>query len=153
MQKITTFLWFDNNAEEAASFYVSVFKNAEIRQITRYGDGAPLPKGTPLTISFSLEEQEFVALNGSEQMSFNTAVSFVVNCETQEEIDSYWEKLSEGGKEEACGWLKDRFGLSWQIVPTLLGSLLNNPDPQKAQNAMTALLGMKKIDMNALVSA
>lgn len=153
MQKITTFLWFDNNAEEAARFYVSVFKNAEIHQITRYGDGAPLPAGTPLTLSFSLEGQEFVALNGCKQMSFNTAVSFVVNCETQEEIDYYWEKLSEGGKEEACGWLKDRFGLSWQIVPTILGSLFNHPDPQKAQNAMTALLGMKKIDMNALASA
>ena len=153
MQKITTFLWFDNNAEEAARFYVSVFKNAEIRQITRYGDGAPLPKGTPLTISFSLDGHEFVALNGCQQISFSTAVSFVVNCETQDEIDYYWEKLSEGGKEEACGWLKDRFGLSWQMVPTTLGSLLNNPDPQKAQRAMTAMLGMKKIDMNALASA
>ena len=121
MSKITTFLWFDQNAEEAARFYTSVFKNAEIRNITYYGEGAPMPKGSVLTISFVLDGQEFVALNGCTQIEFSSAISFVVNCQTQDEIDHYWEKMSDGGSEEACGWLKDRFGISWQIVPSNLG--------------------------------
>ncbi len=153
MSKITTFLWFDQNAEEAARFYTSVFKNAEIRNITYYGEGAPMPKGSVLTISFVLDGQEFVALNGCTQIEFSSAISFVVNCQTQDEIDHYWEKMSDGGSEEACGWLKDRFGISWQIVPSNLGSLLNHPDPQKAQRVLAAMLGMKKIDLGVLESA
>lgn len=153
MSKITTFLWFDQNAEEAARFYTSVFKNAEIRNITYYGEGAPMPKGSVLTISFVLDGQEFVALNGCTQIEFSSAISFVVNCQTQDEIDHYWEKMSDGGSEEACGWLKDRFGISWQIVPSNLGSLLNHPDPQKAQRVLAAMLGMKKIDLDVLESA
>lgn len=153
MSKITTFLWFDQNAEEAARFYTSVFKNAEIRNITYYGEGAPMPKGSVLTISFVLDGQEFVALNGCTQIEFSSAISFVVNCQTQDEIDYYWEKMSDGGSEEACGWLKDRFGISWQIVPSNLGALLNHPDPQKAQRVLAAMLGMKKIDLGVLESA
>lgn len=153
MSKITTFLWFDQNAEEAARFYTSVFKNAEIRNITYYGEGAPMPKGSVLTISFVLDGQEFVALNGCTQIEFSSAISFVVNCQTQDEIDYYWEKMTAGGSEEACGWLKDRFGISWQIVPSNLGSLLNHPDPQKAQRVLAAMLGMKKIDLGVLESA
>ena len=156
IQKITPFLWFDNQAEDAVSFYTSIFKNSRIVSIARYGEeGAEAsgrPKGTVMTIAFLLDGQEFVALNGGPIFKFTEAISFVVNCESQEEIDFFWEKLSGGGDEQAqqCGWLKDKYGISWQIVPTVLGELLNNPDPDKSRRVMKALLGMKKIDMETL---
>lgn len=159
MQKITPFLWFDHQAEEAVSFYTSIFKNSRIVSITRYGEeGAEAsgrPKGTVMTVAFQLDEQEFVALNGGPYFKFTEAISFVVNCESQEEVDYYWEKLSEGGDEKAqqCGWLKDRYGVSWQIVPTVLGGLLNDPDPEKSRRVMKAMLQMKKIDMEILQRA
>jgi len=153
MQKITPFLWFDSQAEEAANFYVSIFKNAKIVTVTRYDDeaskAAGRPKGSVMTVAFQLEGQDFVALNGGPVFKFTEAVSFVVNCETQQEIDYYWNELSKGGdpKAQQCGWLKDKYGLSWQIVPTELPKLLNNPD------AMKAMLQMKKIDVEALKKA
>jgi predicted 3-demethylubiquinone-9 3-methyltransferase (glyoxalase superfamily) len=157
MQKITPFLWFDNQAEEAARFYASIFDNSKIGTITRYGrEGAAVsgqPAGSVMTVAFQLAGQEFVALNGGPQFKFTDAVSFVVNCQTQEEIDSYWEKLSAGGQEVQCGWLKDKYGLSWQVVPTVLGQLLGDKDPQKSQRVMQALLQMKKIDIVGLKRA
>jgi predicted 3-demethylubiquinone-9 3-methyltransferase (glyoxalase superfamily) len=154
MQKITPCLWFDDKAEEAATFYTSIFKNSKIVKIARYGEaGAEVsgrPKGTVMTVTFHLEEQEFMALNGGPQFKFTEAISFVVNCQTQEEVDEYWEKLSDRGQEVQCGWLKDKYGLSWQIVPTILGEMLNDPDPKKAERVMTAMLQMKKIDINGL---
>jgi predicted 3-demethylubiquinone-9 3-methyltransferase (glyoxalase superfamily) len=157
MQKITPFLWFDDKAEEAATFYTSVFKNSKIVNIARYGDAgaevAGRPKGTVMTVAFQLEGQEFVALNGGPQFKFTEAVSFVVNCQTQEEVDEYWEKLSDGGQEVQCGWLKDKYGLSWQIVPTILSEMLNDPDPKKAERVMKAMLQMKKIDIKGLKQA
>jgi predicted 3-demethylubiquinone-9 3-methyltransferase (glyoxalase superfamily) len=151
MQKITPFLWFDNQAEEAAKYYVSIFKNSKLKNAARYDEeGAKAsgrPKGTAMTVAFQIEGQDFVALNGGPMFTFTGAVSFVVNCETQEEVDHYWEKLSEGGDEKAqqCGWLKDKYGLSWQIVPTALVKLLGDPDPVKSQRVMKAMLQMKKI--------
>ncbi len=145
MQKITPFLWFDNNAEEAANFYVSVFKNSKLLNVARYGDAGPGPKGTVMTAEFELDGQEFVALNAGPRFKFTEAISFVVNCETQEEVDYYWERLSEGGEKSHCGWLKDKFGLSWQIVPKQLGELLGSPNRQKALAATNAMLKMKKI--------
>lgn len=157
MQKITPFLWFDDRAEEAASFYTSIFKNSKIVNIARYGDaGAQVtgrPKGTVMTVAFQLEEEEFVALNGGPQFKFTEAISFVVNCQTQEEVDEYWKKLSDGGREVQCGWLKDKYGLSWQIVPTILSEMLNDPDPKKAERVMKAMLQMKKIDIKGLKQA
>lgn len=153
MQKITPFLWFDNNAEEALNFYTSIFRNAKISQTTRYPAGAPGPEGQMMTASFELEGQEFVALNGGPQFKFTEAVSFVVNCDTQEEIDFFWEKLSEGGTIQQCGWLKDRFGLSWQIVPRILGSLVSDGDPARSQRVMSALMQMVKLDIGALQKA
>jgi predicted 3-demethylubiquinone-9 3-methyltransferase (glyoxalase superfamily) len=157
MQKITPFLWFDDKAEEAATFYTSVFKNSKIVNIARYGDAgaevAGRPKGTVMTVAFQLEGQEFVALNGGPQFKFTEAVSFVVNCQTQEEVDEYWEKLSDGGQEVQCGWLKDKYSLSWQIVPTILSEMLNDPDPKKAERVMKAMLQMKKIDIKGLKQA
>lgn len=157
MQKITPFLWFDDKAEEAATFYTSIFKNSKIVNIARYGDaGAEVsgrPKGTVMTVAFQLEGQEFVALNGGPQFKFTEAISFVVNCQTQEEVDDYWEKLSDGGQEVQCGWLKDKYGLSWQIVPTILSEMLNDPDPKKAERVMKAMLQMKKIDIKGLKQA
>jgi predicted 3-demethylubiquinone-9 3-methyltransferase (glyoxalase superfamily) len=154
MQKITPFLWFDNNAEEAAQFYVSVFKNSRILAVTRYGDAGPGPKGSVMVVSFQLEGQQFTALNGGPRFKFNEAFSFVVSCENQEEIDYYWNKLTaEGGQESACGWLKDKFGFSWQIVPTALGKLMTDKDPKKANRVMQALLQMKKIDIATLEEA
>jgi predicted 3-demethylubiquinone-9 3-methyltransferase (glyoxalase superfamily) len=153
MQKITPFLWFDGKAEEAANFYTSVFNDSRVVGITRYGDGAPVPKGTVMTARFLLEGQEFVALNGGPHFSFSPAISFVVNCNTQQEVDDYWNKLSDGGEEGQCGWLKDRFGVSWQIVPTVLSALLSSPDADRAQRAMTAMLQMKKIDIALLEQA
>jgi predicted 3-demethylubiquinone-9 3-methyltransferase (glyoxalase superfamily) len=153
MQKITPFLWFNNNAEEAINFYASVFKDAEIKNVARYGDAGPGPKGQVMTASFVLNGQEFIALNGGPQFQFTEAVSFVINCENQEEVDHYWEKLSEGGQPSRCGWLKDRFGLSWQVVPTILPQLLKDKDPQRAKNVMLAMMKMDKIEIEPLKEA
>jgi predicted 3-demethylubiquinone-9 3-methyltransferase (glyoxalase superfamily) len=150
MQKITPFLWFDNQAEEAVQFYVSVFKNSEIIKIIRYGDDGPGPNGTVMTIGFMIESQEFAALNGGPQFRFSQAISFVVNCRTQEEVDEYWENLSAGGEKQPCGWLKDKFGVSWQVVPGILSEMLNDKDPVKAGRVMTAMLRMNKIDIQVL---
>ncbi len=152
-QKITPFLWFDNQAEEAANFYVSIFKNSRITGIDRYGAAGPLPKGTVMTASFELEGQGFIALNGGPEFKFTEAISLFVNCETQAEVDELWAKLSTGGEEGPCGWLKDKYGLSWQIVPTILHELLGDPDPEKSQRVMRAMLQMKKIDISALKRA
>ena len=152
MQKITPFLWFDNNAEEAAQFYTSIFKNSKILKVSRYGDAGPGPKGSVMVVNFQLEGQQFTALNGGPLFKFSEAFSFVVNCETQKEIDEYWHKLtSGGGKESQCGWLKDKFGFSWQIVPTALGRLMS--DPKQANRVMQALLQMKKLDIARLEEA
>lgn len=145
MQKITPFLWFDNNAAEAVNFYASIFKNSKITGITRYGEAGPGPKGTVMTMEFQLEGMEFTALNGGPHFKFTEAISLVVDCETQEEVDYFWEKLLEGGQESQCGWLKDKFGLSWQIVPNILIKLLQDKDAVKAQRVMQAMLQMKKI--------
>jgi predicted 3-demethylubiquinone-9 3-methyltransferase (glyoxalase superfamily) len=157
MQKITPFLWFDDKAEEAVNFYVSLFKNSKITGITRYGDAgsevAGRPKGTVMTIVFQLEGQEFVALNGGPVFTFSPAISFVVNCETQEEVDKVWEKLSEGGEIEQCGWLRDKYGVSWQIVPTILGEMLQDKNAEKSEKVMKAMLQMKKIDIKGLEQA
>ncbi len=153
MQKITPFLWFDNNAEEAAEFYASIFPESKIVSTSRHGEAGPGPAETVMTVSFQLQGQEFTALNGGPQFKFTEAISFVVNCETQEEVDELWEKLSDGGEEGQCGWLKDRFGLSWQIVPSVLGELLNDPDPVRAQRAMQAMLQMRKLDIDRLKQA
>lgn len=153
MQKITPFLWFDGQAEEAANFYVSIFKNSRITHVSRYGEGAPVPKGTVMSASFQLEGQDFIALNGGPQFKFTPAISLFVSCETQTEVDELWQKLSAGGKPERCGWLKDKYGLSWQIIPTILGKLLQDPDPAKAKRAMTAMLQMDKIDIQRLQQA
>jgi len=155
MQKITPFLWFDNNAEEAMKFYTSIFKNSRIGKVTRYSEGAPVPAGTFMTGTFRIEGQEFVALNGGPIFKFTEAISFVVNCERQEEIDMLWNKLSQGGDEKAqqCGWLKDTYGLSWQIVPTSLGTMLGDKDAAKAGRVMQAMLQMKKIDLGKLQQA
>jgi predicted 3-demethylubiquinone-9 3-methyltransferase (glyoxalase superfamily) len=153
MQKITPFLWFDNQAEEAVNFYTSIFKNSKFGSITRYGEGGPGSEGTVMTATFQLEGQEFIALNGGPQFKFTEAISFSVDCETQEEVDYYWERLSEGGEEQPCGWLKDKYGLSWQIIPSVLGEMLNDPDPAKSQRVMEAMLQMKKIDIETLRQA
>lgn len=153
MQKITPFLWFNGNAEEAMNFYTSIFHNSKIVRVTRYGEGGPFPKGTVMTGTFQIEGQEFYVLNGGPQFSFSEAISFFVNCETQEEIDNLWEKLSQGGKKSRCGWLKDKFGLSWQIIPTALGKMLGDPDPLRANRVMQAMLQMDKIDIARLRQA
>jgi len=150
MQKITPFLWFDNQAEEAMNLYVSLFKNSKVLGVSRYGEGGPGPQGTVMTGTFQLDGQEFMALNGGPYFKFTEAISLFVNCETQEEVDELWEKLSDGGEISQCGWLKDRYGLSWQIVPTALGEMLGDPDPKKAQSVMQAMLQMTKIDIAAL---
>jgi predicted 3-demethylubiquinone-9 3-methyltransferase (glyoxalase superfamily) len=152
-QKITPFLWFDNNAEEAVNYYTSIFKNSKKLSVSRYGDAGPGPKGSVMTISFELDGQEFVALNGGPQFKFTEAISLVVNCETQKEVDEFWSKLSAGGQEIECGWLKDKFGLFWQIVPTPLFKLISDSDPKKANRVMEALLKMKKLDIAALEEA
>jgi predicted 3-demethylubiquinone-9 3-methyltransferase (glyoxalase superfamily) len=152
-QKITPFLWFDNHAEEAAQLYTSIFKNSKILNVSRYGDAGPGPKGSVMVVSFQLEGQQFTALNGGPLFKFSEAFSFVVNCENQQEIDHYWTKLTaNGGTESQCGWLKDKFGFSWQIVPTALGKLMSG-DPQKANRVMQALLQMKKLDIATLEEA
>ena len=153
MQKITPFLWFDNQAEEAMNFYVSIFKKSKLLSVNRYGKGAPAPEGTVLTASFELDGQQFTALNGGPMYKFSPATSFVVHCETQADVDYYWDKLSEGGKTNQCGWLDDQFGVSWQIVPNILIELLSNPDPAKAGRVMQAMMQMTKIDIAALQRA
>jgi len=153
MQKITPFLWFDNNAEEAIEFYLSIFENSKVVNMTRYGEAGPGPKGTVMTATFQLDGQEFVALNGGPQFTFSPAISFFVSCETQQEIDELWEKLSAGGEKNRCGWLRDKYGLSWQIVPPVLIELLNDRDPEKSQRVMKAMLQMDKIDIGTLKHA
>ena len=153
MPKITTFLTFDNQAEDAANFYTSLFKNSKIVSTARYGDAGPGPKGSVMSMTFQIEGQEFFALNGGPQFKFTPAISFFVNCETQQEVDDLWEKLSAGGRTDRCGWLQDKFGLSWQIIPSVLGQLLGEKDPQRAQRAMQAMLQMTKIDIEKLQQA
>jgi predicted 3-demethylubiquinone-9 3-methyltransferase (glyoxalase superfamily) len=153
IQKITPFLWFDNQAEEAAGFYDAVFPNSRVLKVVRCGEAGPGPAGSAMTVEFQLEGQTFVALNGGPHFRFTEAVSFVVNCQTQEEVDAYWEKLTAGGSDVQCGWLKDKFGLSWQVVPTVLSELLSGPDPEKSQRVMKALMSMKKLEIHALKQA
>ena len=153
LQKITPYLWFDTQAEEAVNLYTLIFKNSRILDMTHYGDVGPGTPGAVMTVSFELEGQQFVALNGGPEFPFTEAISFLVHCESQEEVDFFWEKLVEGGEESQCGWLKDRFGVSWQIVPNALMELLSDPDPEKAQSVMKAMLQMKKIDIRTLQEA
>jgi predicted 3-demethylubiquinone-9 3-methyltransferase (glyoxalase superfamily) len=153
IQKITPFLWFDTQAEEAVGFYTSIFKNSKVTTIARYGEAGPGPKGSVMTVVFEIEGQQFIALNGGPHFKFTEAISFVVNCETQEEIDELWGKLSAGGQEVQCGWLKDKYGLSWQIVPTVMGKLMSDKDPARSQRVMKAMLQMKKLDIAGLEAA
>ncbi len=150
MQRITPYLWFEDQAEEAASFYTSIFKNSKINEISRYGEGGPGPAGSVMLVSFELDGQQFIALNGGPQFQFTEAISFVINCESQEEVDYMWDRLTEGGEESMCGWLKDRYGISWQVVPTALPELLNAPDPEAQQRVMEVFLKMSKIDLPTL---
>ena len=152
-QKITTFLWFNGNAEEAANHYVSIFKDSKILSVARYGDAGPGPKGSVMTVQFQLEGQEFIALNGGPQFKFTEAISLLVNCDTQKEVDELWSKLSAGGEEGPCGWLKDKFGLSWQVVPSRLGKMMQDKDPKKSKRVMEAMLQMKKMDIARLEQA
>src|SRR5260370_19395547 len=151
MQKITPFLWFDGKAEEAMNFYVSVFKNSRVVRVTRFGEGGPGPKGTVMSATFQLDGQGFFALNGGPQFTFTPAISFFVNCWTQQEVDELWEKLSEGGKKERCGWLKDKYGLSWQIIPSALCKMLQDKDAEKSKNVMKSMLQMDKIDIGGFL--
>lgn len=153
MQKIIPFLWFDGKAEEAANFYTSIFKNSRVGRVRRYREAGPGPTGSAMSVEFELEGQPFIALNGGPQFTFTPAISFFVNCETQEEVDALWEKLSAGGKKNRCGWLQDKYGLSWQIIPTALGKLLGDPDPQRSQRVMQAMLRMDKIEIKGLQQA
>jgi len=153
MPKITPFLWFDHQAEEAMNFYVSIFKNSKAGTITRYGDAGPGPKGTVMSVTFELDGQQFMALNGGPVFHFTEAISLFVNCESQQEVDELWEKLSAGGQNSRCGWLKDKFGLSWQIIPSGLMTALSNKDPEKAKRAMQAMLKMDKIDLERIKKA
>jgi predicted 3-demethylubiquinone-9 3-methyltransferase (glyoxalase superfamily) len=153
MKAMVPCLWFDTEGEEAAEFYTSVFPNSKILDVSRYGEAGPRPAGTVMTVNFELNGQEFLALNGGPDFTFSEAISFQVFCEDQDEVDRYWAALSKGGEEGPCGWLKDRFGLSWQIVPTRLSELLSDPDPERSQRAMKAMLGMKKIDVAELERA
>ena len=153
MQKITPFLWFDGKAEEAANFYVSIFKNAKVLSVHRYGEEGPGPRGTVMSVTFQLNGQEFYALNGGPQFTFTPAVSFFGSCETQQEVDELWEKLSQGGAKQRCGWLTDKFGLSWQVVPTILGKLLQDKDPKKAGRVTKAMLQMDNLDIGRLKQA
>jgi predicted 3-demethylubiquinone-9 3-methyltransferase (glyoxalase superfamily) len=153
MPEITPWLWFDTEGEDAANFYTSVFPNSKIVHVSRYGSAGPRPEGTAMTVSFELDGKRFVALNGGPEFKFSEAISFFVNCKSQDEVDTYWSKLSEGGEEGQCGWLKDKYGLSWQIIPTALNELLSDPDREKAQRVMKAMLSMKKIEIDALERA
>jgi predicted 3-demethylubiquinone-9 3-methyltransferase (glyoxalase superfamily) len=150
MKKITPFLWFDDKAEEAMNFYVSIFKNSKVESVTRYGEAGPGPKGSVMTASFTLDGQDFIALNGGPHFKFTEAISFSVDCKTQEEVDQFWEKLSAGGQKSRCGWLKDKYGLSWQIVPTVLSELLSDKDAKKSKKVMEAMLKMDKLDIKTL---
>jgi predicted 3-demethylubiquinone-9 3-methyltransferase (glyoxalase superfamily) len=153
MKNITPCLWFDDKAEEAASFYVSIFKNSKITNVSRYGDAGPRPKGTVMAVTFELDGDKFMALNGGPLFTFSEAVSFVVKCASQQEVDHFWDRLSAGGKPGRCGWLKDKYGLSWQIVPTALEELMTDPDATKSSRAMQALLKMDKLDIQGLRKA
>ena len=153
MKKITPFLWFDGKAEEAMNFYVSIFKNSKIVSVSRYGEAGPGPKGTVMGATFELDGQRFYALNGGPQFTFSPAVSFFVNCETQQEVDELWEKLSEGGEKGRCGWLKDKYGLSWQVIPSVLGEMLHDKDAEKSKRVRKAMLQMGKIDIKSLKQA
>jgi predicted 3-demethylubiquinone-9 3-methyltransferase (glyoxalase superfamily) len=153
MQKITPFLWFDDKAEEAAKFYTSIFKNSKIEHISRYGEAGPGPEGSAMSVTFQLEGQTFMALNGGPLYTFTPAISLFVNCETQEEVDELWEKLLAGGRKERCGWLQDKYGLSWQIIPSALGKLMGDPDPAKSSRVMKAMLQMDKLDIEGLQRA
>jgi predicted 3-demethylubiquinone-9 3-methyltransferase (glyoxalase superfamily) len=152
-KKITPCLWFDTEAEEAANFYVSIFKNSKILDLARYGEAGPKPAGTVLTVMFELDGQEFMALNGGPEYTFTPAISLLVDCKSQEEVDDLWDKLAKGGKTDQCGWLTDKYGVSWQIVPTILGELLSDPDPVKSQAVMRAMLQMTKLDIKKLQEA
>ncbi|MBP2046828.1 VOC family protein [Methanobacterium aggregans] len=153
MQKITPFLWFDNQAEEAINFYTSVFEDSKILSVAKYGKEGPGPEGTVMTVNFMIGGQEFVALNGGPQFTFSEAISFVINCENQEEVDYYWDKLSEGGDEQGPGWIKDRYGVSWQVVPVILTEMLSDEDPLKSQRVMAAMMQMMKLDIKTLKDA
>jgi predicted 3-demethylubiquinone-9 3-methyltransferase (glyoxalase superfamily) len=153
MQKITPYLWFEDQAEEAMNFYTSIFKNSKVLNVSRYPEGGPGPAGSLMTATFELDGQEFMVLNGGPQYKFTEAISFLVNCKNQKEVDELWSKLSEGGEEGPCGWLKDRFGVSWQIIPTALGEMLSDPNPSKAQRVMEAMFKMKKIEIPVLQQA
>ncbi|HKE29861.1 MAG TPA: VOC family protein [Bryobacteraceae bacterium] len=153
MQKITTFLWFDHQAEEAANFYISLFKNSRIGAVSRYGDAGPGPKGSVMVVTFELEGQEFMALNGGPVYQLTPAISLMVNCETQQEVDHLWEKLSKGGHKDRCGWLTDKYGVTWQIVPRVLSKLMSDPNPAKSKRVMEAMLQMDKLDIARLEQA
>ena len=153
MTRITPCLWFDTQGEEAASFYVSLFKNSRITEVSRYGEAGPRPAGTVMVVSFELDGQPFTALNGGPEFTFDEAISFQIGCESQEEVDYYWDGLTEGGEEGPCGWLKDRYGVSWQVVPSALITLLQDPDPGRSQRAMAAMMTMRKIDIAAVQAA
>jgi predicted 3-demethylubiquinone-9 3-methyltransferase (glyoxalase superfamily) len=153
MQRITPFLWFDDNAEQAAKFYTSIFKNSKIKGVSRYGEAGPGPKGSVMVVNFELDGQEFIALNGGPQFKFTEAISFVVNCKDQKEVDHYWSKLTKGGQEVQCGWLKDKFGLSWQVVPTILSELMRDKDPKVRERVMKQMLQMVKLDIEPLKQA
>lgn len=153
MPRITPTLWFDTQGEDAANFYVSVFPNSKITNVAHYGEAGPRPAGTVMTVEFELDGQQYLVLNGGPQFTFNEALSLTIDCADQEEVDHYWTKLSEGGEEGPCGWLKDKFGLSWQVVPTAMGELMAGPDEARAQRVMAAMLGMKKLDVAALRAA
>ena len=153
MQKITPFLWFDNNAEEASNFYVSIFKNSKVLSVSRYGDAGPGPKGTVMVTEFQIDGQKFVALNGGPRFKFTEAISFVINCDTQKEVEYFWDKLSKGGEKSRCGWQKDKLGLWWQVVPTVLGKLMSDSDPEKVKRVTEAMLRMDRIDIEPLQRA
>src|SRR5690242_16312150 len=153
MQKITPFLWYDSQAEEAANFYVSIFKNSRILNVSRYGEAGPGPKGSAMSVTFELDGQRFIALNGGPHFKFTPAISFFVDCQDQQEVDDLWNKLSLGGRIDHCGWLQDKFGLSWQIIPSILGEMLGDKDPVKSKNVMQAMLKMNKIDVQGLRKA
>ena len=153
MPELTPFLWFDTEGEEAARFYTSVFPNSRITEITHYGPAGPRPEGTVMTVAFELDGKPFVALNGGPEFTFSEAISFEIRCRDQDEVDAYWDALTDGGEEGPCGWLKDRFGLSWQVVPERLVELLSDPDPERSQRAMAAMLGMRKIVVDELEQA
>ena len=153
MQKITPFLWFNDKAEEAASFYTSIFKNSKTVSTIRYGEAGPGPKGSVMSATFELDGQEFIGLNGGPHFTFSPAISFFIQCDTQEEVDHFWEKLSAGGKKDRCGWLTDKFGVTWQVVPTVLGRMLQDKDAEKSKRVMNAMLQMDKLDIKRLTDA